>query len=121
MRVIDTGKYLLGNLAMSYMLEKEQKILDRNLTLLSQRKTVFEQLKIWGLHGEYGPMAWTVEMVPNVDDSFAKTIEEVSLENNIKIRYFLKINQAVRKKIEHSIQKQQKALSSFKGSFEKYL
>lgn len=38
-------------MAVTYILQTKQKELDKSLALFSKRKTVFEEYKIWGLHG----------------------------------------------------------------------
>jgi len=60
MRSLDQDNYLLGNLAMAYLLQKEQKILDLEgmNNLLWTRKNIMEELKVWTSYGEYGPLAF---------------------------------------------------------------
>lgn len=81
--------YLYLNMAVTYVLQKKQMEMDKELTLLGKRKYVYEEYKVWGLHAEYGPMLTTREDLLPFDYLFWYSKQEL-LEMGFDFRFFMK-------------------------------
>jgi hypothetical protein len=49
-RIDNSKSYLYLNMAVSYTLQRKQFELDKNLSIVDKRKTVYEYYKLWGLN-----------------------------------------------------------------------
>lgn len=58
--------YLTINYAISYVLQKRQKQLDKAISLFGTRYTVYEYYHLWGLSAFLGPLTWTNDESANI-------------------------------------------------------
>ncbi len=58
LRNLDHDYYLTIDKAMAYTIQKYQQELDSQLGLFQNRKNANEELNVWGLHGEDGPLVY---------------------------------------------------------------